>query len=379
MYQRVYQDLGKTLQPWRVLVIYGPRRVWKTTLVQSRLERNNLASSRRKGTWDDLSVHQVFHKQTLRDLEWYIQGYSWLFLDEAQSIPKLWVGLKLLIDKYPNFPIIVTWSSSFDLSQQISESLTWRKTILQLYPLSVYELHTLNDLSRYDIQEQRWEYLITWMYPQIVSTQESQKKKEYLSELTNSYLFKDILQIDHIRWSERLIKLVQLLALQIGQEVSFQELWNQVWLNLKTVEKYIDILQKWFVIYKLPWFHGNLRNSIRKKSKYYFWDVWVRNSLIKQLQPLDLRQDIWHLRENFVIMERVKFLAYSWNLVNQYFWRNYQWQEIDLIEEADGHIVPYEIKRSETKKGKIPSQWKKGYPESILTIVRPSSIQEIIS
>jgi len=280
-----------------------------------------------------------------------------------------------MVDQFPEIQIIATGSSSFELSGQIGEPLTGRKITLTLYPVSQIELNNLyND---YELKSQLEEYLIYGSYPEVVVSDTLEEKKRILNEIVGSYLLKDVLELEKVKGSKILLDLLRLLAFQIGNEVSLSELGRQVGLDYKTIARYLDLFEKSFVIYNLRGFSRNLRKEITQKSKYYFLDNGVRNAIIANFNPLELRDDIGKLWENFIISERLKKQSYKSVYANNYFWRTWEQKEIDFIEERGGKLYAYEIKWS----GKMvspPQDWRAAYPDSAFKVISPDNYLEFI-
>jgi predicted AAA+ superfamily ATPase len=293
-------------------------------------------------------------------LEW-TEDYDIVFIDEAQNIPNVGSGLKLLIDQRPSLNIIATGSASFDLSNKLGEPLVGRQTPLQLFPVSILELRKMQ--NAFETKQQLGEYLVYGMYPEILTARTIADKKRIVNELARSYLLKDVLQLENVKNPATLFRLLALLAYQIGSEVSTNELANQLGIDKNTVARYLYLLEKCYVIYNLRGFSRNLRNEVTKTGKYYFYDVGVRNAVIQNYSPVETRDDIGHLWENWVIMERVKKQAYANIFANSYFWRTWEKQEIDFVEEQDGKLRAYEIKWGKSGHRNPPSQWEGEYGE----------------
>jgi len=352
-----YYNLKKLIKPSKVLVIYGPRRVGKTTLLNSFLSETKLKYKLDSG--DNIKVQQILSSQDFSQIKEYADGYELIAIDEAQQIPNIGMALKILVDQLPKLRIIATGSSSFDLSQKIGEPLTGRKKTLILFPLSQSEL--LDIYNKFELKEKLEDFLIFGSYPEIITAKTRKEKMDLLNELFSSYLLKDVFSLERIRGSKQLIDLLKLIAFQLGNEVSLNELAKQVRLDVKTVARYLDILEKAFVLKRIGGFSRNLRKEISSKAKYYFYDNGVRNAIISQFNSLTNRDDIGPLFENFVVMERMKDNAYQKRFGSSYFWRTYDGQEIDLIEERSGKLYGFEIKWSPKAKTKIPKDWlKKG-------------------
>lgn len=356
MIERIYQDLSRWIPDNRALIIYGPRRVGKTTLIEHFANQTKLKFKVDSG--DNIRIQNVLSGSDFTKIKEYAEGYDLIIIDEAQNIPGIGKGLKILVDQHTDLKIIATGSSSFTIQQQIGEPLTGRKRELILYPLSMQELH--KHYNKYELKEQLENVLIYGTYPEIFTSNTLKQKQEYLDELVNSYLFRDILSLDGLRHSDKLLKITTLLSFQVGSEVSLHELAQKIGVDIKTVERYIELLEKSFIIYKLRAFSRNLRNEITRKAKYYFYDNGIRNAIIKQFNELETRNDIGQLWENFIITERMKKLHYERQSVNTYFWRTYQQKEIDYIEEQNGKLSAFEFKFNKSKV-KPPKEFMEAY------------------
>lgn len=335
----------------KAVILYWPRQVGKTTLAKEVLSKY---SDTRYITWDDPIVREQLTNASLQQLQTLFKWYRLVVIDEAQRITNIWITLKLIVDHMPELQVIATWSSSFDLANTIHEPLTWRIYTFRLFPFSREEITTVYDrIQRQSLLEQ---VLIYGSYPEVMT-----KHHSFLSVIVESYLYKDLLMHQTIKKSDTLMKLLKALALQIGSEVSYNELAQIVWLDPTTVEKYIQLLEQSFVIFRLWSLSRNIRNELKKSKKIYFRDLGVRNTLINNLNPLSLRNDTGALRENFFIAERQKYLLAHGIRKECTFWRTKQQQEIDYIEEANGIFDVYECKRSDKKKRKIPSNFAQTY------------------
>ncbi len=375
MIKRFYDNLSKLQQPGKVLIIYGPRQVGKTTLITKYLSTITIKYKFDSG--DDIATQQVLSSQNFRQILDYIEGYELIVIDEAQQIPNIGMGLKIIVDQKPDVKVIATGSSSFDLANNIGEPLTGRKRTVVLYPVSQIEL--LNMFNRFELKERLGEFLVFGSYPEAITSKTKNEKIQILNELVNSYLLKDILALEKVKSPQLLIDLLKLLAFQIGNEVSLNELASQLKIDVKTVDRYLDLLEKGFVIYRLTGFSRNLRKEIAKKHKYYFIDNGIRNAVISQFNSLDLRNDVGQLFENFLMTERIKKRAYK-NIYGQaYFWRTYDQHEIDLIEETEGKLFGYEVKYSPRKKVKAPKDWLAAYPGSQFSVVCQDNYLDFIT
>lgn len=375
MIPRFYDDLNTSLRPHRILVVYGPRRAGKTTLLNRFLEKYPLRHKIDSG--DNLRTQILFESRDFDSLFSYVEGYDLLALDEAQRIPHIGHALKILADHRPKLIIITTGSSSFDLSQAVGEPLTGRKHVITLYPVAQLELLALQ--NKHELTERLKEFLVFGSYPDVLNAKTRGEKIEVLEELVDSYLLKDILSLERLRGSKVLLDLLKLISFQVGQEVSWHELAAQVKLDVKTVGRYLDLLEKAFVITSVGGFSRNLRSEVTRKQKYYFLDNGVRNAVIAQYQPLSDRSDVGALWENFVFIERLKKRAYHVLPGTSYFWRTYSQQEIDLVEEHSGKIHAYEFKWSPSSRTAAPKEWKDAYPDAAFRVIHPGNYLDFVT
>lgn len=357
----------------KVFVLYGPRRVGKTELIRRLI--SNFQGKVYSGTGDNQELRELIASQQLGKLSMAFSSYNLIFIDEAQRIPDIGFGLKLLVDQFPQMKIIVTGSSSFDLSNKIGEPLTGRSTIRILFPLSVFELH--KQLGGMEVLQLLDELLIFGAYPEVLNLNSVNEQMEYLLSIRDSYLFKDVLELENLRNPAKLTDLLKLLAFQIGNEVSLNELSNQLGIAKQSVERYLDLLEKTFIIKKVGGFSRNLRKEVVKTARYYFWDNGIRNAVINNFNPLNQRNDTGMLWENFMFMERLKTKEYKRIFANNYFWRTYDRQEIDLVEEREGKLFGYEFKYS-PRKLKAPKAWTEAYPDAEFVVVSKDNFLEFL-
>ncbi len=355
---RYFDNLQENIRPDKVLVIYGPRQVGKTTLLEHYMQHET--KKIKYDTGDDYRSHEVWSSRRLDILMEYIEGYEVVIVDEAQKIPEIGTSLKLIVDSKTECTLIITGSSSLELSGKIGEPLTGRKRQLLLYPVALLELKDRN--NRYELKEKLEEYLLYGFYPEVLTANTKKEKRDVLHEITGSYLLKDILELEKVKSAKVLLDLLRLLAFQMGNLVSLRELGSQLGLDYKTVARYLDILEKSFVLFNVRGYSRNLRKEITKKSKYYFYDTGIRNSIISNFNAIKNRNDIGALWENFLFIERLKRNAYSSHYPNIYFWRTWDGQEIDYIEETGGNLYGYEFTWG-SKKKKTPNDWTSNYPE----------------
>jgi uncharacterized protein len=365
--------ISRNIVPKRVLVVYGPRRVGKTTSLEHYLEtQNNIKIFSSVG--DDIKIRELFNSEDKNKILDFARPFNIIAIDEAQNIEKIGIGVKMIIDAFPDKNIILTGSSSFNLSQGISEPLTGRHFVMNLFPIAQSEIQ----LSKFELKNKIEDFLIFGLYPEILITEDKELKKKILNELISSYLFKDILILDKIKSPDLLLDITRCLAFQIGSEVSYGEIAKTVKTDTKTVQRYIDVLEKMFVIKRVRGFSRNLRNEISKKSKFYFYDTGVRNAVISQFMDIQNRNDIGALWENFIFMELYKKSSLENKFDNFYFWRTHTGEEIDIIIESEGKLIPIECKWSKDKI-KVPKKWIESYDsEEIKIINKDNYLEEII-
>jgi len=357
----------------KIIVLYGARQVGKTTLIKTLLKnkfRNVLEVNADQKRYQD-----VLSSTDLNQLTRLVAGYNLLFIDEAQRIPNIGLNLKIIHDNIPDLKIIATGSSSFELTNKISEPLTGRTWTYILYPISILEWKEL--LNPFEIDEKLPEYLTYGMYPEIFSYQNELDKMDYLKELINSFLYKDLLELSQIKNSGKIYDLLRLLAFQIGSLVSYSELGKKLGLSTDTVISYIDLLEKVFVIYRMPGFSKNLRKEITKNKKIYFFDVGVRNALIEDFSLPDRRQNIGHLWENFIISERIKRNNYLRAHLNSFFWRTYTGAELDYVEQGSGKLSGVEIKWG-NRLAKAPKTWLDAYKKADFKTINLENYQDFV-
>ena len=365
------QNIEKSLVPKRVLVIYGPRRVGKTTILKKYLTTQNGRILYTTG--DDIAIRQIFESEQRVKILNFAESYDILGIDEAQQIPHIGLGIKMIIDEFPAKNIILTGSSSFDLSKEVGEPLTGRHFELLLLPISQAEM----GLGKFELESQKEKFLIYGSYPEVLLQTDSNAKERILKELISSYLFKDVLALDRIKSPDLLLNITKCLAFQIGNEVSHNEIAKTVGANVQTVGRYIDLLEKMFVIKKVRGYSRNLRNEISKKAKYYFVDLGIRNAVISNFNPLDSRDDVGGLWENFIFMELFKKNIAEGNFAEFYFWRTHLGQEIDIVKDSKNGLEAFEVKWKNTKV-KEPLLWEKTYPKSSFKVISTDNYLDIL-
>lgn len=372
---RYYQKLDDYLKEGKVLVIYGPRQIGKTTLLKNFLKDTSLKYKLDNG--ENIKVQEIISSQNFDVMLDYVAGLELYVIDEAQRIPNVGLGLKILVDQRPDLRIIVTGSSSLELSGQVGEPLVGRKRNLILYPMSQMELSKLYSPAELGWKLSQW--LIYGGYPVVVAASTNREKAELLGEIANSYMLKDILELENVKSPKVLMNLLKLLAFQVGSEVSNHELAVQLEIDTKTVARYLDLLEKTFILYNLRGFSRNLRKEVTKTSKYYFWDTGLRNAIISNFNDLNTRDDVGKLWENFIVIERLKKQAYVPIYANNYFWRTWDQKEIDWVEMRDGKLLGYEISYQPKEKSKAKKEWLATYSEAELDFVNKENYLKFIT
>jgi len=363
------------LLPGKVLVLYGPRQVGKTTLANDLLASLTLRS--RFVNADELIYREPLASQNCQRLGEVLGDAELLVIDEAQRVPNIGINLKIMIDNFPNAMILATGSASFELANQISEPLTGRTLTFKLFPVSYPEIRQTVGVIGARSQLERW--LVWGGYPAIITTENPTLRAKQLGELVGAYLYRDILELEGVRRSEKIVNLLRLLAFQIGHEVSIAELATSLALNRQTVERYLDLLEKVFVIFKVSGFSRNLRKEVTKNPRYYFYDNGVRNSLIQNFNSLTLRDDVGQLWENYLTIERRKANQVAGRSVNSYFWRTYDQKEIDCVEEHSGKIFGYEFKWREDEIRRVTrKEFSDAYPDSALATINQVNFEEFL-
>jgi len=349
----------------KVIVIYGARQTGKTTLAQEIISQIPYKSLLINA--DQQKFLDVLSSRDANKIKSLVGSNEFLFIDEAQRLPEAGLNLKIIHDELPDLKVMVTGSSSIDLASKISEPLTGRKIVYRLFPVCCQELLAIN--TQFELDESLEDLMIYGAYPEIIQTKAYQEKKMYLEEIGNSYLFKDIFELLNLRNRQKLYDLLRLLAFQVGSEVSLNELSNSLKMNRETVENYLKILEETFIIFQLKGFSRNLRKEVSKMSKCFFYDLGIRNYIINNFSPLSKRNDLGQLWENFLMVERRKYLSYSGKTANTFFWRTYTGAELDYIEEMEGELSGYEFKWSR-KQTRPPQSWIDTYGATFRCITR---------
>lgn len=372
MIERILTNTIKAkLGTGKAIILMGPRQVGKTTLLRTLFPNTDDVLFL---NGDELDVRQLFENVSATRLKAIIGNKKIVVIDEAQRIEDIGLRLKLITDQLSDVQLIATGSSSFDLANKVNEPLTGRKWEYKMYPLSFAEMVNHHGL----LEEKRLlpHRLVYGYYPDVVVNQGSEK--EILKQLSDSYLYKDILMWEQIKKPDKLLSLLQAIAYQVGSQVTYHELGQICSLDSKTVEKYITLLEQTFIIFRLGSFSRNLRNELKNSRKIYFYDNGIRNAIIANFSQVEARTDIGALWENFLISERVKKLSYDNLWRNSWFWRTKDKKEIDYLEEGDGRIYAYEFKWNPKAKYKKPEQFIEGYPGSEFSLVTPENMDEFL-
>lgn len=373
--RRVERVIKENLFKGKVVVVYGARQVGKTTMVKKIAEDLKVPYS--YINCDDLdSLSLLQNANNSAALKVALGENRLVIIDEAQRVKNIGLKLKIMVDNFPEVQIIATGSSSFDLANEIQEPLTGRNFEFWLFPLSLDELFNKNQVI--EAERQLENLLVYGAYPDVYQLSSNDLKSQRIKYLTSNYLYKDVLSFSGLKRSDTLLKLLQALALQVGNEISYNELANVVNLGKQTIANYIDLLEKTFIVFRLPPYSGNLRKAIGKMRKVYFIDLGIRNAIINNLNPLHLRDDVGKLWENFIIAEKYKKQLGLGFSTDFYFWRTYDKQEVDLVENIGGRLKGWEIKWG-SKKATSPSSWKT-YPNSSWKLInRENYFAELVS
>lgn len=384
MIPRVYQ-LEKLFKPGRVIVLYGPRRVGKTTLVKNFLrqlsqQEPNLKYKATSG--DDLMTRDILSSQSRKRIQRYVAGYDLIVIDEAQRIPDVGWGLKLMVDHNPDLKVLITGSASLDLSYKVGEPLVGRKLTYDLYPLAQSELLAIDATNTpnncHELEQQKEDLMIYGSYPEVLLAETEAEKRQLLTELVQSQMLKDIFDLEQIRKPRVIFDLLKLIAFQVGSEVSLTELGQSLAVDKKTVRRYLWLLEQTFVLQRLSGFSRNLRKEITKMDKYYFVDNGVRNAVINNFNRFDTRNDVGQLWENFLVTERLKKQAYAGIQANNYFWRTWEQHEVDWVEERGGKLYGYEFKWGRNSSERSKKKWLGSYVEAEYQVVRPENYLEFL-
>lgn len=372
----VLKQLESKVLPNKVLLLLGARRVGKTELIKKYLE-NIPKEDYLQLNGEDIDDANLLKQRTVKNYSRLLMNVKLLVIDEAQNIPEIGLILKLIVDSIEGIKIIATGSSVFDLSNKLGEPLVGRKNTIYLFPLAQMEFSRHENYK--ETTQKLEERLLFGSYPELEQYQEWKDKISYIKEIINSYLLKDILMYEGIKQSDKVLDLLKLIAFQVGQEVSLQELARQLGISKNTVESYLDLLSKVFVIYKVTGFSRNLRKEITKSNRWYFYDNGIRNGIINNFSLLENRTDVGNLWENYLASERIKHQNYTQKSVSNYFWRTYDQQELDWLEEQNGQLNGFEFKWNERRKSKIPTAFAKAYPEATFEVINRQNYLDFIS
>lgn len=370
--RKLKESILPLLSGKKAIVIMGARQVGKSTLL------NQMLGDRSDVLWmngDEPDIQDLFREMTSTRIRVILGNKKLLVIDEAQRIPDIGLRLKLITDQIPEVQVIATGSSSFELANKVNESLTGRKREFKMFPLTFEEMvrHT-SFMEEVRMIPHRMVY---GYYPEVVNLPGDERTT--LKELSESYLYRDILSLESINKPDKLIRLLKALALQIGSQVSYSEVSNLVGIDSKTVERYVDILEKSFILFRLTSYSRNHRNELKASRKIYFWDLGIRNAIIGNLSQVESRTDVGELWENFAIAERMKKNAYKGSFAGSYFWRTRGQHEIDYLEEEDGHLSATEFKWNIRKSSvKCPNSFSSAYPDATFKVITPKNIEEFL-
>jgi uncharacterized protein len=371
----VLQEFHKKVLPNKVLILLGARRVGKTDLIKNYLSEIP-KSDYLQLNGEDIQDANLLKERSVNNYKRLLANVNLLVIDEAQNIPNIGMILKLIVDTIDGIKIIATGSSVFDLSNNLGEPLVGRKNTMYLFPLSQIEFSEQENYKQtVENLEQR---LLFGSYPELEQYADWEDKKAYINEIINSYLLKDILVFEGIKHSDKVYDLLRLIAFQIGQEVSLLELATQLQMSKNTVANYLDLLSKVFVLFKVEGFSRNLRKEIVKSSRWYFYDNGIRNGIINNFSTIQNRNDVGGLWENYLASERIKKQHYKKMQTNNYFWRTYDQQELDWLEEIDNNLAGFEFKWNENRIVKIPTAFAKTYPEASFEVINKENYLDFI-
>ncbi|MFN3909294.1 MAG: ATP-binding protein [Flavobacterium sp.] len=368
-----YHLVQKKLQPNKVVVLLGARRVGKTKLLEeviSNLQENYIFLN-----GDDIQTHQLLEVQSTANFKRFLGETKFLIIDEAQEIPSIGKKLKLMVDTIPDLKILITGSSAFEINNQTGEPLVGRMKTISLFPIAQIEFSKKeNYIETIGNLESR---LLFGSYPEVSNIINLEEKVEYLKELVNNQLLRDVFAFEGIKKRDKIIALLQLVAFRVGSELSLEKIGNELQISKNTVEKYLDLFSKVFIIYSVSGFSKNRDNEITKMKKWYFFDNGIRNAIINSFNPLNMREDAGKLWENYLNSERIKKLSYQENHVFDYFWRTHTKQEIDRIEVKNEQIAAFEYKYGKAKT-KIPTEFAKSYPDASFEVINQENYLDYI-
>lgn len=372
MIQRILKEqITKQIFKGKAIVLMGSRQTGKTSLLAE------IFPSEQDALWlsgDDVDVQGMMENMTAQRMRMLLGDKKVIVIDEAQRIKDIGLRMKVITDQMKDIQLVATGSSAFELANRLNEPLTGRKWEYQLYPLSFAEMVTHHGL----LTEKRLltHRLVYGYYPEVVTS--IGNERNVLKMLTDSYMYKDVLAMGNIKKSDKLLTLLQAIAFQVGDQVSYSELASTVGIDVKTVESYIDVLEKCYIIFRLPSLNRNLRNELKNNRKIYFYDNGIRNALISNFSQMELRTDSGALWENFAISERIKFTAYNQLWCNRYFWRTHEQKEIDYVEDSDGILSAFEFKYKPKKKVTVPKHFAEAYPDAKFKVITPDNFEEFV-
>jgi predicted AAA+ superfamily ATPase len=371
----VFDNFSKKVLPNKVLILLGARRVGKTELIKNYLE-NIPKKDYLHLNGEDIDDASLLKVRSVANYKRLLANTKLLVIDEAQTIPEIGLILKLIVDSIDGIKVIATGSSVFDLSNKLGEPLVGRKNTIYLFPLAQIEFSEYENYKETTSKLQ--ERLLFGSYPELEKYTDWTEKISYIKEIINAYLLKDILIFEGIKQADKILDLLKLIAFQVGKEVSLQELARQLGISKNTVESYLDLLSKVFVIYKVTGFSRNLRKEITKSNRWYFYDNGIRNGIINNFTLLENRTDVGELWENYLACERIKKQNYRNSNVTNYFWRTYDQQELDWLEEQNGNLNGFEFKWNEKRKSKIPTAFAKAYPDASFEVINRENYLDFI-
>ncbi|HLF47544.1 MAG TPA: AAA family ATPase [Chitinophagaceae bacterium] len=372
----LFKKFIAAVAPNKVLLLVGARRTGKTFFIRQLISHWDKSKCLLLNG-EDIIVQQQLRNRNIANYKSITDGYKYVIIDEAQKIPEIGLILKLMVDEIKSIRLIVTGSSVFDLKNKLGEPLTGRKKDFMLFPVSQLEYNQVE--NKIQMHQHLDDRLIFGCYPELLHLKTNKQKQEYLHEIVSSYLYKDILVMENLRSPDKIIDLLKLIAWQTGKEVSLEELGRNLQMSKNTVERYLDLLTKVFVLFKVQGFSRNLRKEIVKTKRWYFYDNGIRNAVIANFQSLNMRDDKGMLWENYMAGERLKFQHYNSMAVNNYFWRTHDMQEIDWVEERNGKLYGYEFKFAEpARKMKAPGAWRENYPTAAFKVIHKNNFEEFI-
>lgn len=372
--RQIQKDFLQALKPNKAVLITGPRRVGKTFFIEQVKEKLHEPYLLLNG--EDFDTQEILEYRSIANYRRLLGDFRVLVIDEAQQVPDIGRKVKLMLDNFNGLKVILTGSSSFELAGQTGEPLTGRQTAFHLFPFAQCELNRVENYP--ETKGNLPERLIYGAYPEVYNQATYTEKQSHLKELVNSYLFKDLLAFGNLRNAAKIRDLLRLIAFQIGKEVSYEELGKKLGMSKNTVAHYLDLLSQAFIVFKVEGFSRNLRKEVTKNPRWYFYDNGTRNTLVANFNDLKQREDTGMLWENYLVAERIKYQFYHNMIVNNYFWRTYDQQEVDWVEERNGRLYGYEFKWS-GKKAKIPKGWENTYPDAAFEVISQENYLDFIT